>query len=293
VNEDDLNGLITRIASGDEAAFQRLMLTFQPQVQNFIQHHLNRAADREDILQETFINLYRALKTGKYQHINLAAFKQWLRTITWHLIIYANTSQKNAPQSLSYLDGEANEVFLDVPDETESPERQVTQVDLAGFLELQLDEVLIKSEPTGAGKDLGLLKKLAFMRFYVDQLTQKEVVAFVSEYAARLQLTQSISQSTINNWISRGDIIKGLVRHLVEEHYDFVQQVMDLVVAQSLDRREKKMLQDHWQLHQRQGESAGGPGSGDNTLASIKQKLSVSLFQHIKKQLHDVRHPKK
>ncbi|MEE8417887.1 MAG: sigma-70 family RNA polymerase sigma factor [candidate division Zixibacteria bacterium] len=66
--------LILRINKGDYLAFERLVRKYESRVYHHCLKFLNSQDDAEDILQETFLQVYRSLKTFRGE----AAFSTWL-----------------------------------------------------------------------------------------------------------------------------------------------------------------------------------------------------------------------
>jgi len=291
--ESKLESLIRRVIDGDESAFDDLIRNFRHYVYTFARCHLKQHEDSEDILQNTFLNAHQALRNGHYQHHNLAAFKGWLKTIAWREIIYHHKNRKVA-ESLYTLDQDGNEMLMSPPDQATTGEA-VEHLSLFEFLDRQLDEVLIKSQPTPQDKDIGLLKKLAFMHFYVDCFSQKQIVTIISAHAARLCVAVAISQATINNWTSRGDILRLLIRRLVERHHDLLGK---LTGAQSvwaaLTEIEKDLLQQSWKYGESEETIASKAELAlseiENSLRTAKRKVADALFLMIKQELHNLRH---
>jgi RNA polymerase sigma-70 factor (ECF subfamily) len=58
--EDEANRrLVRRVAQGDQAAFQELYLRFSPAIYNYLTHLTLDAHEAEDLLQETFMGLWK------------------------------------------------------------------------------------------------------------------------------------------------------------------------------------------------------------------------------------------
>ncbi|MCI0486695.1 MAG: RNA polymerase sigma factor [Blastocatellia bacterium] len=286
--------LIQQALEGDNDAFDRLMDDYRPFLYSFIRRHIKGHEDTEDILQEVCLNAYKAMRSGNYRYINAAAHIGWLKSIAWHTVIY-HINRQEAIDPIEYVDGYGNRVMLDIPNPGRTVEHELECLWLFEFLEQQLDEALIKPEPSQRGKDIGLLKKIAFVSFYVDELGQKEVVIAVSEYAERLGVSADISQFTINNWLSRGDVLKLLIRHLIEKHNELIGKLADLDnVSASLDELEKNLLKEFWGLKKSEKliaqENDLRLSDIEKTLQRAKQKVADALFKIIKKQLHDLRH---
>lgn len=76
VEEDDL-ALVRRIADGDDAAFEAIVVRYQDRVFSFCLRLLNDRAEAEDIAQDVFLTLYRS--AGDFR--GESAFATWLLRI--------------------------------------------------------------------------------------------------------------------------------------------------------------------------------------------------------------------
>lgn len=294
MTDAEVDILIQKVLCGNNDAFDRLIRDFHASLYAYVRRFVKRHEDVEDVLQETFLNAYKAMRRGHYQHINAAAFSQWLRIIARHVVIYRNPPPKE-PEPLVYTNADGEEVVREIPDSASTPEQETERQSLLEFLDDQLDEALIRSQSSQHDKDIGLLKKMAFIYFYVDQLSQTEVVAIISEYARHLGLAQRIAQTTINNWVSRGDILKLLIRHLVEQHRHLLGKLTDLcTVEASLTALEREILRRNWELNEDETaiahETELPVTQVKETLRDAKRKVVEELFATIKKELHDFRH---
>jgi DNA-directed RNA polymerase specialized sigma24 family protein len=291
----ELKVLIQGVQQGDPEAFRCLFEQIRPSLAAYIRRHHPHAEDQQDILQKTFFNIYRAISGGRYHHINEVAFLQWIKKIAWHEIIYHRATNWGPVTFYSYLDKDGKEISPDLRDPKARADQRLEDLNLSQFLDQQLDEVLIQREETAIKKDLGVLKKMAFLRFYVDQVSQRELVGLISHYAVNLGLQVKISQTVINNWVSRGDILKTLVKHLVEKHREVLEVIDWEFLCPNLDAQEKAVLQQAW------GSSGNEPRPVNRdqidplpqeAYKTAKQKVTHALFLRIKEQLHLLRHPR-
>ncbi len=105
MRNDDVE-LIERILAGDENAFESLVRKYQQQVHT---HALRKTGDfqiAEDIVQETFLQVYQRLETLN----NPAQFSAWLHAIVKHLCIAwfrKNRLQTKSLQEIHISDTEA------------------------------------------------------------------------------------------------------------------------------------------------------------------------------------------
>ena len=71
------NELISRAQSGDEQAFAELVRVYYPFVHAIVIRIVNNPLDVEEVVQDTFVNVYRGL--AQYEEIE--KFKNWLAKI--------------------------------------------------------------------------------------------------------------------------------------------------------------------------------------------------------------------
>jgi RNA polymerase sigma-70 factor (ECF subfamily) len=73
--------LIARFQQGDEYAYDLLVKRYRDPLMNFIYRFVNDRTDAEDILQETFMRLYK----NKHYYKEIAKFSTWIYTIAGNL----------------------------------------------------------------------------------------------------------------------------------------------------------------------------------------------------------------
>mgnify|MGYP001569176873 CR=1 FL=1 len=69
--------LVQRVKDGDVHAFEKLLFRYEKQIFFYILKFINQNENAQDIVQETFIKVYRSLKTFDPEY----KFKTWLFTI--------------------------------------------------------------------------------------------------------------------------------------------------------------------------------------------------------------------
>ena len=132
----------------------------------------------------------------------MAWLKQTAREMPQNLI----SEFLNRETPLVFRDRDGDEVEMDIA----APESGTQSVLFAGLLDNVLDSALIE----GSESPEGYLKKLAFQMYYIDGLPMREITAHMTRYRMLGQTGKAINQTTINNWLSRGDILKLVVRYL-------------------------------------------------------------------------------
>ncbi|MBW2515454.1 MAG: RNA polymerase sigma factor [Deltaproteobacteria bacterium] len=113
--------LVRAINSGQFDRFADLVKSYEQKLYNFSLRMCRDAADAEDTVQETFLNVFRYLKDFRYE----TKFKNWLYRIAASTCIKKRRKSKFAPQRELSLDefypqGEA-EVPQQVPDWAQLP----------------------------------------------------------------------------------------------------------------------------------------------------------------------------
>lgn len=73
--------LILHFQEGDLYAFEQIVQRYKEPLVNFIYHFLGDRTDAEDVVQETFLRVYR----NKHLYRNIAKFSTWIYTIASNL----------------------------------------------------------------------------------------------------------------------------------------------------------------------------------------------------------------
>ena len=122
--QDEL--LIRRAQSGDERAFEQLLLTHQKSVYNLCLRMVKNPDDALDLSQEAFLRAWRALDQYQFD----AAFSTWLFRLTSNVCIdFLRKQKRQQHMSLTVTDeDEPGEEFA-VPDPAPGPEEQIIQND--------------------------------------------------------------------------------------------------------------------------------------------------------------------
>lgn len=111
--------LLERCRAGDERAYRALVERYQRRVYSLALRMLRSAEDAEDVTQETFVRMFRALD----RYDPRRPFTTWLFTIAARLSIDAIRRRRHRPVSLVTRDAESDEErALDVEDPGPGPE---------------------------------------------------------------------------------------------------------------------------------------------------------------------------
>jgi RNA polymerase sigma-70 factor (ECF subfamily) len=93
INDKDAP-LIEAINAGDTDRFYELVQRYQQPLFNFGLRICGQAADAEDMVQDTFLNVFRYLKTFRFE----SQFKNWLYRIAMSVCIKRRRRSKYAPE---------------------------------------------------------------------------------------------------------------------------------------------------------------------------------------------------
>ena len=112
--------LIVRFQDGDMYAFDQIVQRYKDPLINFVYHFLGNRIDAEDVIQETFLRVFKK----KHLYRNIAKFSTWIYTIASNL---AKTELRRRRRrnllSLSQMGYESKD--YDVPDSSSTPEKIV------------------------------------------------------------------------------------------------------------------------------------------------------------------------
>lgn len=123
----DMEALLHR----DPAAFHDLVEAYSPRIYNLAMKMLGNPDVAEDILQETFVNAYRAIDRFEGR----AHISTWLYRIAHNAVLMRLRKEKGAPE-LRSIDDELDLDTLPTPTPwDESPERRVLQGELFAMMD--------------------------------------------------------------------------------------------------------------------------------------------------------------
>jgi RNA polymerase sigma-70 factor (ECF subfamily) len=105
--------LIRAINSGQFDRFPDLVKRYEQKLYNFSLRMCRDAADAEDTVQETFLNVFRYLKDFRYE----TKFKNWLYRVAASTCIKTRRKSKFAPQRELSLDEFLPQDETEVPDQ--------------------------------------------------------------------------------------------------------------------------------------------------------------------------------
>lgn len=130
VHDEDFE-LVQAINRGRIDLFQRLVEKYQQKLYNFGMRMCGESRDAEDLVQETFLNVFRYLQGFRYE----TKFKNWMFRVATTTCIKAKRKSKHAPeQELSledFLPGEGDDLPDQAPGWAQKPLDQLLNEELA------------------------------------------------------------------------------------------------------------------------------------------------------------------
>ena len=141
--------LIERFQGGDVYAFEMIVNRYKDPLLNFVYHFLGDRIDAEDVVQETFLRVYR----NKHLYRNIAKFSTWIYTIAGNL---AKTELRRRKRrrlfSISQM-GFDNKDF-DVPDPLRTADVVVDGDMKEAFIRKEIDALPVKFKEVVVLRDI-------------------------------------------------------------------------------------------------------------------------------------------
>jgi RNA polymerase sigma-70 factor, ECF subfamily len=120
-------GLVRLAQGGDKRAFEALVVKYQRRIARHVARYVRRAADVEDVVQDTFIRAYRGLGSFRGD----SAFYSWLYRIATNVALSA-LARNPAPVLLGDdAPDERSDAFEPGVSDSEDPERSMMARQLA------------------------------------------------------------------------------------------------------------------------------------------------------------------
>ncbi len=127
--------LIRAINAGQSERFEDLVRKYQQKVYNFGMRMCGEPRDSEDLVQETFLNVFRYLEGFRYE----TKFKNWMFRIATTACLKKKRRPKHAPErelSLeAFMPQEGDELPDEPPDWARAPLDQVLDQELARHIQ--------------------------------------------------------------------------------------------------------------------------------------------------------------
>jgi RNA polymerase sigma-70 factor (ECF subfamily) len=112
--------LIARFQEGDIQAFDVLVRRYKDQLLNFVFRFVGNRIDAEDIVQETFLRVYK----NKHYYKEIAKFSTWVYTIAGNLA-KTELRRRKRRKVFSVSNFVNEERDYDIPDSNRNPEKEV------------------------------------------------------------------------------------------------------------------------------------------------------------------------
>ena len=157
--------VIRRVLAGEVNAFEDLVSAYEKNVYNLALRMTGNAQDAEDMAQESFIKAYNSLESFRGD----SKFSVWLYRIVSNVCLdYLRRQGRRGALSLSQEDEDGQEVQLDLPDESQSPEqllerkltREAVQRGLQALPEDQREILLLREIQGLSYEEIGLALQL-------------------------------------------------------------------------------------------------------------------------------------
>lgn len=112
--------LIARFQGGDVYAFEMIVQRYKDPLVNFVYHFLGSRIDAEDVVQETFLRVFR----NKHLYQRIAKFSTWIYTIAGNLA-KTELRRRRRRKIFSLTQMGYDEKDYDLPDTLATPEQRV------------------------------------------------------------------------------------------------------------------------------------------------------------------------
>ncbi len=115
--------LIARFQQGDNYAFDLLVKRYKEPLLNFVFRFLGDATEAEDIVQETFLRLFK----NKHYYKEIAKFSTWIYTIAGNLA-KTELRRRHRRKFFSISHFMSQDKDYDIPDDRRTPEQTTDSV---------------------------------------------------------------------------------------------------------------------------------------------------------------------
>ena len=277
-HEDEL---VIRALGGDQAAFGEMAQRASVRVRGYLRRAGVPPSDLDDLAQDVFSAVFVAFRGGRYEHRTWFAFLAWLRTISERL-------PARRPPLVRSLD-------VEIADPGRGPQARAESRELARLLATVLDEALIEGATSPRDRSLAILRRVAFVLWYVDGLPHPKILNALHGIGVGLEPPVSVSPSTLNNWLSRGDLLRQVVRHLVASRPDLLTGLAaDATIAAVVIGDDRGLARLLLQQRLSEAEIAAQLGMTPSEVAKRVQQVRTAVSQYlttrIKAELHRIRH---
>ena len=163
--DQDEEDLLSLLATDLDRHFRQLVILYQQRLYSFALRLVGSPQDAEDIIQETFLRSYHALKSYPVLKVRALRIRPWLYTVT--LNIFRNRQRKPEHQSIPLNTSEGSPL-LEIEDPSSGPEEEAYWHEMRGELETQL-------------ASLGEPYRIAVTLFYFEDLSYSEIAELLNQ----------------------------------------------------------------------------------------------------------------
>lgn len=131
--------LIAKFQLGDLQAYDILVHRYKDQLLNFVYRFVGNRTDAEDIVQETFLRVYK----NKHMYKEIAKFSTWVYTIAGNLA-KTELRRRKRHKIFSVSNFVNEERDYDIPDSDPSPEKKVDSAIQEGIIQKAIEKLPVK-----------------------------------------------------------------------------------------------------------------------------------------------------
>ncbi len=131
--------LIAKFQLGDLQAYDILVRRYKDQLLNFVYRFVGNRTDAEDIVQETFLRVYK----NKHMYKEIAKFSTWVYTIAGNLA-KTELRRRKRHKIFSVSNFVNEEKDYDIPDQDHSPEKKVDSAIQEGIIQKAIEKLPAK-----------------------------------------------------------------------------------------------------------------------------------------------------
>jgi RNA polymerase sigma-70 factor (ECF subfamily) len=131
--------LIAKFQLGDLQAYDILVRRYKDQLLNFVYRFVGNRTDAEDIVQETFLRVYK----NKHMYKEIAKFSTWVYTIAGNLA-KTELRRRKRHKIFSVSNFVNEEKDYDIPDHDHSPEKKVDSAIQEGIIQKAIEKLPAK-----------------------------------------------------------------------------------------------------------------------------------------------------
>jgi RNA polymerase sigma-70 factor (ECF subfamily) len=141
--------LIAKFQNGDLYAFENIVQRYKDPLINFVYQFLNDRIDSEDVVQETFLRVYR----NKHLYRNIAKFSTWIYTIASNLA-KTELRRRRRRKLVSISQMGFNNKDYELTDNEQTPEEQIDSEMQERTIRKEIDDLPVKFKEVVVLRDI-------------------------------------------------------------------------------------------------------------------------------------------